>query len=306
MDFPLHPITQDYADFTPQELATLRESLEANGQIVEVVIWNGQIVDGRHRAKLCRDLGLDIKYHDIGAMSEDQMRTVVRTLNEHRRARTMALTNAEKRDRIEAALKANPKLSDRKIADMLGVSHPTVAEVRKQLASTGNFTSSGKRVGKDGKSRTAPKPTPVPKPASPLDGVHQLITDAEAYHKNRGVVDEAKVVAHVVELATKEQLEAIIGSPRFGGAYKTAANARIESTSTPERSAAAGKQLSPDEASSAPPVTSAGVKSPTEILEIARRVRARETRSELIDLCDWVIAYAIPMVTASKVQVGAD
>src|SRR5215831_21105040 len=113
MDYPLHPITEDYADFTDQELAALRESLKVNGQLVEVVIWNGQIVDGRHRAKLCRELGLKIKYHDIGATTEDKMREIVRALNEHRRARTTALTTAEKQARIGAALKANPQLSNR-------------------------------------------------------------------------------------------------------------------------------------------------------------------------------------------------
>lgn len=57
-----------------------------------------------------------------------------------------------------------------------------------------------------------------------------------------------------------------------------------------------------------PLATPAGhLKAPTEILEIARRVRARDTRSEIIDLCDWVIAHALPMVavTAPKARVGA-
>jgi hypothetical protein len=49
----------------------------------------------------------------------------------------------------------------------------------------------------------------------------------------------------------------------------------------------------------APPIATspAGhVKPVHEILEIARRVRARETGWELIDLCDWVIWAAMPMV----------
>jgi hypothetical protein len=41
------------------------------------------------------------------------------------------------------------------------------------------------------------------------------------------------------------------------------------------------------------------LKAPAEILEIARRVRARDTRSEIIDLCDWVISYAQPMVAVT-------
>ena len=49
-----------------------------------------------------------------------------------------------------------------------------------------------------------------------------------------------------------------------------------------------------------PPATPAGhLKAPTEILEIAHRVRARDTRSEIIDLCDWVIAHARPMVAVT-------
>jgi DNA-binding Lrp family transcriptional regulator len=277
MDYPLHPITDDYADFTDQEFAALRESLKANGQIVEVVIWNGQIVDGRHRAKLCRELGLDIKHHDIGDVPEDKMRAVVRTLNEHRRSRTTALTTAEKRARIEAGLKANPKLSNRQIADMLGVSHPTVAEVRKQLASTGKITSSEKTVGKDGKSRSQPalKPTASPK-RSALDEVRDLHEGAKIYVASRhGRVgdDDARVIDHVVKACNQQQLDAIMVAPSsspFGkvawrNAAATKAMKQQEPSPTPEQSAEKRKTLYDDETPSAPPVTPAGrVKSPTE------------------------------------------
>jgi hypothetical protein len=86
-DYSLHAVTNDYDDLTDEELAALRESLRTVGQLVKVVIWKGQIVDGRHRAKLCKELGLDLKCYDIGDVPEDEMRRVVRALNEHRRSK---------------------------------------------------------------------------------------------------------------------------------------------------------------------------------------------------------------------------
>jgi hypothetical protein len=68
------------------------------------------------------------------------------------------------------------------------------------------------------------KPTVVPMPPSAIDGVLGLIADAEngCYGK-----DDGPVIARVVQAASREQLEAIVGSTRFGGAYKTAATERL-------------------------------------------------------------------------------
>jgi hypothetical protein len=129
--YPLHPITDDYDDFTADELEALRRSLKKTGLIQPVVIWHDQIVDGRHRAQLCQELGIVVRYQVIhDDCTEEKMRGYVAALNEHRRARTRPLTTAEKRERIAGALEANSSLSSNALAKKLGVSDKTVTAAR--------------------------------------------------------------------------------------------------------------------------------------------------------------------------------
>jgi hypothetical protein len=158
--FPLHPITGDYADFTEAELSAFRENLRNHGLIVPIVVWRAQTVDGRHRKKLCGELGIELRIDDITdkCKTEEEMIAYVRAMNEHRRANTKPLTTAQKRERIEAALKANPELANRPIAEKLGVDHKTVAEARDRLKATGEIPQLNNTIGKDGKSRKPPAP----------------------------------------------------------------------------------------------------------------------------------------------------
>lgn len=138
--YPLHPVCFDYADFTEAEAEAMRKSLRgALGLITPIALWRGQIVEGRHRDMLCRELGIDPRYDDVTGRypTEEAMRAYVAALNEHRRSRTTPLTVTEKRAKTEAALKADPHQSDRAIAESCGVSHTFVTELRAKLAAGG-------------------------------------------------------------------------------------------------------------------------------------------------------------------------
>jgi ParB-like chromosome segregation protein Spo0J len=90
----------------------------------------------------------------------------------------------DKRRAIREALQ-HPKasnLSDRNLADLIGVSHPTVASVRSELESTGKIFQLEKRVGADGrtrrnKARVSEKTTPIEKIDKPVEG--SLLTSPE-------------------------------------------------------------------------------------------------------------------------------
>jgi hypothetical protein len=169
MDFPLHEICGDYDDLTGDELDAMRASLLKHGLLVPIVIWRGQIVDGRHRARLCDELGLSVLYQDLGNMPEHEMRARVKALNEHRRAKTAPLTIAEKRERAQEAIKATPGKSDRQIARQTGFSHPFVGKERARLERTGEVETVSTRTGADGRTQPAHKPEskPAPKPSAP-------------------------------------------------------------------------------------------------------------------------------------------
>jgi hypothetical protein len=156
---PLHSITEGYADLTDVEATAMRASLEANGLAVPIVVWHGQVVDGRHRAMFCRELGIEPHYVDISdrCPTEEAMRRHVIALNERRRARTTPLTNREKRDRIAAELKADPGQSDRAIAETVGVHNETVGAVRAKLEQEGGVTVSVTRTDTSGRKQPAKK-----------------------------------------------------------------------------------------------------------------------------------------------------
>jgi ParB-like chromosome segregation protein Spo0J len=137
-----HPICREYDNFTKFEYDRLREDIRTNGLLVPILIWKGKIVDGRHRFKVCREIGNPLKIEDIttACPSEEMMRARVASLNQHRRSRTAPLTNKEKRARVEAVLRADPARSNVAIAEEIGVTAPFVLSIRKALESKGVVT----------------------------------------------------------------------------------------------------------------------------------------------------------------------
>jgi hypothetical protein len=63
-------------------------------------------------------------------------------------------TNADQQHAVEVALKAFPDRNDRSIADLCGVSHPSVSAARRQLVKSTSCEQ--KRLGLDGKRRKLP------------------------------------------------------------------------------------------------------------------------------------------------------
>jgi ParB/Sulfiredoxin domain len=153
MPYPLHAVTAEYADIPAKEFARIRDDIREHGQRYPIVVWRGQIVDGRHRDMICRELGIEVKIEDISdeCPTEQDMIERVRSLNQHRRSRTEPLSNREKRERIEAELKADPERSDRAIAAIVGVDHTFVGRLRKTNGVVQNTTPPENRVASNGK-----------------------------------------------------------------------------------------------------------------------------------------------------------
>src|SRR5262249_15244804 len=148
------------------ELTELRKSIGEHGILVPIVIWREQIIDGRHRYKVGCELGIDLPYLDITDKCPDEasMRAYVEALNEHRRSRIKPLSNAEKQERVEAALVANPELSDRQIAYTIGISPPTVGKYRAELEARvkiPNFYTRTDSMGRQQQAHKPPKPEPT-------------------------------------------------------------------------------------------------------------------------------------------------
>jgi hypothetical protein len=55
----VHPVCKLFPMMSDDDLANLTEDIRANGQVEKIVMYEGQIVDGRNRLKACQTLGVE-------------------------------------------------------------------------------------------------------------------------------------------------------------------------------------------------------------------------------------------------------
>ena len=155
-------------ELTPEEYAELKADIAERGVMIPIEYDElGNVLDGYHRLKICEELGIKNYPRVIRAgMTEAEKLTHARKLNMARRH----LTSEQKRGLISDQLKATPEQSDRQIAQVLGVSHPTVASKRKELEESGELEKFTSSIGADGKERprrVTRKPVSVFNPTKP-------------------------------------------------------------------------------------------------------------------------------------------
>jgi hypothetical protein len=146
---PFHSLADKFPLMSDDEFFGLVRDIEKNGQRQEIDTWQGMILEGRHRAKACQQLGIEPRYRECRFESEAGALAYVISQNIHRRH----LTPEQRRDVIATLLEANPEKSDRAIADDMKVDKNVVARVRKKMEATGAVAPVEKRTGKDGKAR---------------------------------------------------------------------------------------------------------------------------------------------------------
>lgn len=149
----------------PEEYAALKDNIALHGVKVAIVRdEEGSILDGFARAQIARELGCKCPETIESGMSEADKRALVRALNLSRRQ----LNQSAKREVIAGQLRETPKLSNRRIARVLGVDHKTVVSVRGAMMGTGEVPQFARLVGQDGKERPAQAPisASMPIPAS--------------------------------------------------------------------------------------------------------------------------------------------
>jgi len=146
--------TQCRAAISEATVAEYAERMIAGDRFPPVVVYLNNteylLADGFHRL-LARRLA---KFERIDAEVRQGTRLDALKFSlsaNHRHG--LRRTNEDKRHAVEIALREFQEWSDRAIAQLCGVTHPSVAAVRRELV---NFTSCGKRLGRDGKHRMQP------------------------------------------------------------------------------------------------------------------------------------------------------
>lgn len=136
-DLPVHPAAELFPLMPEAEFEALKEDIRVNGQNDDIVLWDGQLLDGRHRLRACTELGIEPSYTKL-PKAIDPIAWVV-SHNLHRRHLTTAqramvadklaiLQNGEKK--TATGIPVAPP-SQAEAAAMLNVSVDSVQKARK-------------------------------------------------------------------------------------------------------------------------------------------------------------------------------
>lgn len=188
---------------TGSEYEALKESIRAHGQQMPALVdpATGELLDGHHRRRACEELGLELKtepYH--GELHHD----VALALNLVRRS----VTPADRRRAVAAELMRDPQRSDRAVAAAVGVTHPTVALVRRELEQHGQVESLTTRIGADGKRQAASKPPrQEAEPQGRLDYIAlELRSLSELEDRQHAHAQADRLVSEALRLAGLDQV----------------------------------------------------------------------------------------------------
>ena len=228
------------------EFEALKDSIAEQGQINPILrsIETGQIVDGHTRLRICRQLGIVPTIVDVHCDAE-QLRSLGLVLNLARRH----LSASSRRGIVKAELLRDAARSDRAIAAFVGVTHPTVAAVRRELENAGDVERLSTRTDAVGRKQPAqrahvtaePDREKVVKVAVPVELAEQWIGvwvtcrafrlaerrpgfyELEVQLLDAGAVDEQRIAALTVAAAelgeklgctSEEAIEELLGSAR--------------------------------------------------------------------------------------------
>lgn len=135
-DYPLHAAVYLFPEMQEQEFAELKEDIRLNGLQMPILVAEGQIVDGRHRLRACRELGIVPRFETLHAANDSIAQAVIsinlyrRHLTEGQRALIAArLSNS----RVGSNQHTAGAVSQQQIASELGISVDSVLRGKKVL-----------------------------------------------------------------------------------------------------------------------------------------------------------------------------
>jgi hypothetical protein len=143
-----HPLAEAFPPLSKEEFAGLVEDIRANGQQIPIILLDGKILDGVHRYKACRKVGIKARGEHY---SGSNAAAFVCSANVHRRH--LKLTNKQKHVLIAKVLKASPEISNRQVASVTKTHHETVAAERTALETRGEIATLG--------AESSPRPSPI-------------------------------------------------------------------------------------------------------------------------------------------------
>jgi hypothetical protein len=210
---PIHPAAELLPLMDQNGQRNLGRNIKANGLQVPAIIHvdaNGRrsLLDGRNRLDGIEYVGLPVLKD--GALDPELYQEIsgdplayVLSANLHRRH----LSTKDKRDLAGELLKRMPDKSDRQIAALVGISHHTVACVRRELEGRGQIAHSENR--EDAKGRRQP----ATKSATKTNGVDPEAS-AKEHKAQHAALEAAETFDHLIPIEIRKFVESIASGQR--------------------------------------------------------------------------------------------
>ena len=133
-EYDAHPLAATFPMIEGTAFEELKADIRNHGILEPIKLYLGMILDGRNRYAAAKAVGHQFTAKDFkewnGTVAEAEAWVI--STNFHRRQ----LTTAQKQEVIQKMIGKNPKLGDREIARLCGVSHSTVGAARERLSSS--------------------------------------------------------------------------------------------------------------------------------------------------------------------------
>lgn len=236
---------------TPEEYEALKASIEEHGVRVPVEVdEDGNILDGHNRAEIAQELKIPCPTTvKAGLKTPEEKRRYARTMNSARRQ----MTPEKKRRILEQQIIETPDLSNNWLAEIVGVTCPTVIAIRQELESALKILKLDKLRGKDGKMYPAEQTKPPRFPWLYAPGWAKWNREEAMHYLNLLSEDEKDAVSAMIQsapIAPREAVKLLDGMRQLPQAKRDRILELWASEDTRDRSRAismaAGTQPMPD------------------------------------------------------------
>lgn len=136
-DVQIHEAAYLFPEMQEQEFQELKQDISKHGQQVPILLYQGKVVDGRHRLRACAELGIVPRFEEMVAANDAEVNHAVVSINLHRRHLTEGqraligarLTNSTVGTNQHTA----GAVSQQKVASELGISVDSVLRGKKVI-----------------------------------------------------------------------------------------------------------------------------------------------------------------------------
>jgi hypothetical protein len=191
-----HPLANRFPPMTYTQRGELVDDIRSRGLLEPITLYEGMILDGRNRYRACLEAEVTPRFVQYTGGNPIAF---VWSKNGARRHLSEAKRLELAKTFARLLLIDDPGQSDRQVAEVVGISHPTVAKLREEGERTGDVERVSTRRDSAGRKQPAHQP-PHPRPQQSLieavtdlidrivsgfDSVHSALRDlSEAQHRD--------------------------------------------------------------------------------------------------------------------------